>query len=261
MIDIEGIHKSFGPVEVLRGVDLHVDRNQVAVILGPSGSGKSTLLRCVAALEPYQTGRVVVDGEMIGYREEDGHRRRLKENALARQRAELGMVFQSYNLFPHMTAVENVMLGLVHVRHVPKTEARETALEWLSRVGLDDRINSYPAQLSGGQQQRVAIARAIASQPKVLLLDEITSALDPELVGEVLKVVKDLATAGATMLIVTHEVLFAREVAKEVYFMDEGVIVESGLPEEVLGRPKTERLQAFLKRYANVSMASSAATS
>jgi polar amino acid transport system ATP-binding protein len=254
VIEVEGIHKSFGDREVLRGVDLHVDPRQAMVVLGPSGSGKSTLLRCVAALEPFQAGRITVDGELIGYREEGGDRRRLKEGVLARQRSEIGMIFQSFNLFPHMTALQNVMLGLVHVRKQPKDAARATALEWLGRVGLGDRGDAFPAQLSGGQQQRVAIARACATQPKVLLFDEVTSALDPELVGEVLEVIKDLSTSGVTMLVVTHEVPFAREVAHEVVFMDEGVIVERGRPDDILGNPRTERLQTFLKRYSNVSM-------
>ncbi len=254
MIEVEGIHKSYGDREVLRGIDLHVDPQQAMVVLGPSGSGKSTLLRCVAALEPFQAGRVTVDGELIGYREEGDHRKRLPEGSLARQRSEIGMIFQSFNLFPHMTALQNVMLGLVHVRRQPKDTARATALEWLGRVGLGDRGDAFPAQLSGGQQQRVAIARACATQPKVLLFDEVTSALDPELVGEVLKVIKDLSTSGVTMLIVTHEVLFAREVAHEVVFMDEGVIVERGLPGDILADPQTERFRAFLSRYSNVSM-------
>jgi polar amino acid transport system ATP-binding protein len=238
-------------------VDLHVDPQEALVVLGPSGSGKSTLLRCVAALEPFQAGRVTVDGELIGYREDGGHRKRLPEGELARQRSEIGMVFQSFNLFPHLTALKNVMLGLVHVRKLPKAEATATAMEWLTRVGLGDRGDAYPAQLSGGQQQRVAIARACATQPKVLLLDEVTSALDPELVGEVLKVIKDLSVSGVTMLIVTHEVLFAREVAHELVFMDDGLIVEKGKPDDVLSNPRTERFQAFLKRYANVSMRTS----
>ncbi len=257
MIEVEGVHKSFGDREVLRGIDVHVERNQAFVILGPSGSGKSTLLRCVAALEPYQAGAITVDGELIGYRARDGQRRRLPESALARQRSQIGMVFQSFNLFPHMTALQNVMLGLVHVRRRPKDEARSTALEWLGRVGLGDRGDAYPAQLSGGQQQRVAIARACATQPKVLLLDEVTSALDPELVGEVLRVIKDLSTEGVTMLIVTHEVLFARDVAHMVMFMDDGVILERGEPHEVLSNPQTERFKTFLQRYSDVSMRTS----
>jgi len=254
VIEVEGVHKSYGSREVLRGIDLHVSANRAMVVLGPSGSGKSTLLRCVAALEPFEAGRILIDGELIGYQPTGGQRRRLPESALARQRAEIGMVFQAFNLFPHMTALENVMLGLVHVRKQPREVARATALEWLVRVGLGDRGDAFPAQLSGGQQQRVAIARACATQPKVLLLDEVTSALDPELVGEVLKVIKDLSSAGVTMLIVTHEVLFAREVAHGVVFMDDGVIVERGTPDDILVHPRTERFQAFLKRYSNVSM-------
>ena len=253
MIEIEQLHKSFGAVEVLRGIDMSVQRDSVIAVLGPSGSGKSTLLRCVAALEEYQSGRVLVDGELIGYRagEGDGGRRRLGDRDLARQRGNIGMVFQSYNLFPHLTALQNVMLGLVHVRRLPKPEARGIALQWLERVGLGDRGDAHPYQLSGGQQQRVAIARAVATQPKVLLLDEVTSALDPELVGEVLTVIKDLAESGVTMMIVTHEVLFARDVAREVVFMDEGRVIERGTPGDVLTAPQTERLRAFLRRYAS----------
>jgi polar amino acid transport system ATP-binding protein len=251
VIRIDQLHKSFGTVEVLRGIDLSVDRDQVVAILGPSGSGKSTLLRCVAALEEYQSGQVLIDGELIGYRAgAGGGGRRLGDRDLARQRANIGMVFQSYNLFPHLTALQNVMLGLVHVRRLPKAEAREIAVGWLDRVGLGGRGAAYPFQLSGGQQQRVAIARAAATQPKVLLLDEVTSALDPELVGEVLNVIRDLAESGVTMMIVTHEVLFARDVAQEVVFMDDGRVVERGGPAEVLGAPRTERLRAFLRRYA-----------
>jgi polar amino acid transport system ATP-binding protein len=259
MIRIDQLHKGFGAVEVLRGIDMSVDRDQVVAILGPSGSGKSTLLRCVAALEDYQSGQVLIDGELIGYRAGEGdvgRRRRLGDRDLARQRANIGMVFQSYNLFPHLTALQNVMLGLVHVRRLPKAEAREVAVGWLERVGLGDRGAAYPFELSGGQQQRVAIARAAATQPKVLLLDEVTSALDPELVGEVLTVIKDLAESGVTMMIVTHEVLFARDVARDVVFMDEGLVVERGVPAEVLGAPRTERLRAFLRRYATSPTAS-----
>jgi polar amino acid transport system ATP-binding protein len=254
VIRIEQLHKRFATLEVLRGIDLAVDRDQVVAILGPSGSGKSTLLRCVAALEEYESGQVLIDGELIGYRADEGGRRRLGDHDLARQRANIGMVFQSYNLFPHLTALQNVMLGLVHVRRLPRDQARETALSWLERVGLGDRGAAYPYQLSGGQQQRVAIARAAATQPKVLLLDEVTSALDPELVGEVLMVIKDLAETGVTMMIVTHEVTFARDVAREVVFMDDGVVVERGAPRDVLGAPSTERLRAFLRRYASASV-------
>jgi polar amino acid transport system ATP-binding protein len=253
VIRIEALRKTFGTREVLRCIDLTVERNQVLAVLGPSGSGKSTLLRCVAALEDHQAGRILVDGELIGYHD-DGGRRRLGDRALARQRASIGMVFQSYNLFPHLTALQNVMLGLTHVKRLPRAEAHAVALDWLTRVGLGDRGGSYPYQLSGGQQQRVAIARAAATQPKVLLLDEVTSALDPELVGEVLTVIRDLAESGVTMMIVTHEVFFARDVADEVVFMDEGVVVERGAAGTVLSEPRTERLQAFLRRYASVSI-------
>jgi ABC-type polar amino acid transport system ATPase subunit len=253
VIRIEQLHKSFGAREVLRGIDASVERDQVLAILGPSGSGKSTLLRCVAALEDYQAGRVLIDGELIGYRE-DGRRRRLGDRALSAQRAEMGMVFQSFNLFPHLTALQNVMLGLVHVKHLPKPEAAAVANDWLGRVGLADRGDSYPAQLSGGQQQRVAIARAAATQPKVLLLDEVTSALDPELVGEVLTVIRALAESGVTMMIVTHEVFFARDVAHHVLFMDDGLVVERGDPARVLSEPETERMRTFLRRYAGVSV-------
>jgi polar amino acid transport system ATP-binding protein len=258
VIRIEQLHKSFGTVEVLRGIDMQVDRDQVVAILGPSGSGKSTLLRCVAALEEYESGQILIDGELVGYRvgAGDGRRRRLGDRELAHQRANIGMVFQSYNLFPHLTALQNVMLGLVHVRRLPRAEAHEVAIGWLERVGLGDRGPAYPYQLSGGQQQRIAIARAAATQPKVLLLDEVTSALDPELVGEVLTVIRDLAESGVTMMIVTHEVLFARDVAREVVFMDEGRVVEHGAPGDVLGAPRTERLRAFLRRYATSSTAS-----
>jgi polar amino acid transport system ATP-binding protein len=253
VIRIEQLHKRFGAVEVLRGIDLSVARDQVVAVLGPSGSGKSTLLRCVAALEEFDSGRVLIDEELIGYRADERGRRRLGDGDLARQRANIGMVFQSYNLFPHLTALQNVMLGLVHVRRLPRMEARGIAFEWLARVGLAERGMAYPYQLSGGQQQRVAIARAAATTPKVLLLDEVTSALDPELVGEVLTVIKALAETGVTMIIVTHEVAFARDVASEVVFMDDGVIVERGVPREVLGAPRTNRLRAFLSRYATTT--------
>jgi polar amino acid transport system ATP-binding protein len=249
VVEIKELHKRFGSTEVLRGVDLTARSQQVTAILGPSGSGKSTLLRCVAALEEYQAGAIRVEGELIGYRDGQGRRIRLGDRALARQRSNLGMVFQSYNLFPHMTALENVLLGLVHVRRMPRAEAHRVAMEWLERVGLGDRARAYPSQMSGGQQQRVAIARAIAPQPSVLLLDEVTSALDPELVGEVLEVIRSLADAGITMILVTHEVLFARDVARQVVFMDGGVIVEQGAPGDVMSKPSTERFAAFLRRY------------
>ena len=253
VVVIEKVEKSFGELRVLRGLNLEVDKGDVVAIIGPSGSGKTTLLRCINFLQPYDAGRIYVDGELIGYREENGRLVRLPETAVARQRAEIGMVFQQFNLFPHMTALENVTLGLIQVQGKPKKEAEELAYNWLSRVGLSDKAKAYPSQLSGGQQQRVGIARAVALEPKVMLFDEVTSALDPELVGEVLSVMKDLAeNYHMTMLVVTHEMLFAREVANRLVFIDGGVVVEDGPPAEVLSQPKTERLQAFLRRFNEI---------
>ena len=253
VVSIQKVEKSFGSLQVLKGLDLEVDKGEVVAIIGPSGSGKTTLLRCINFLQPYDAGRIYVDGELIGYREENGRLVRLPETAVARQRAEIGMVFQQFNLFPHMTALENVTLGLIQVQGKPKKEAEELAYNWLSRVGLSDKAKAYPSQLSGGQQQRVGIARAVALEPKVMLFDEVTSALDPELVGEVLSVMKDLAeNYHMTMLVVTHEMLFAREVANRLVFIDGGVVVEDGPPAEVLSQPKTERLQAFLRRFNEI---------
>jgi ABC-type polar amino acid transport system ATPase subunit len=252
VLRIVGLHKRFGPLQVLRGVSLEVDPGQVVALIGASGSGKTTLLRCVNALEEYEAGAIYVDGEMIGYRDDGGRRRRLGETRLARQRAALGMVFQSYNLFPHMTVLDNITLGLIQVQKTPRAEAEKIARGWLERVGLADKTAAYPFQLSGGQQQRVAIARAVAGQPKLMLFDEVTSALDPELIGEVLAVMQDLARTGQTMLVVSHEMIFVREVADRVVFLDGGVIVEDGPPAEVLARPRTERLQAFLGRFRGV---------
>ncbi len=252
MVRIQDLHKRFGTLEVLRGVSLDVHAGQVVALIGASGSGKTTVLRCVNALEEYEQGRVYVDDEIVGYRETNGRLVRLPEARIARQRAKMGVVFQSYNLFPHMTALDNVALGLVHVQRKPRPEARRIAATWLERVGLADKAGAFPYQLSGGQQQRVAIARAIAMQPKVMLFDEVTSALDPELVGEVLTVMQDLARSGQTMLVVSHEMLFVREVASRIAFMDGGVIVEDGAPGDVFGHPKTERLQAFLRRFQGV---------
>jgi len=250
MVQVDGLHKMFGDVHVLRGVDLEVPRGSVCVVLGPSGSGKSTLLRCVNELEEITGGRIRVDGELMGYREvtKDGRSRlyRLHPKVVARQRSRIGMVFQRFNLFPHMTAVENVMEAPVQVRGLSRAQARARATELLERVGLADRADHYPAQLSGGQQQRVAIARALAMDPELMLFDEPTSALDPELVGEVLAVMRDLARSGMTMMVVTHEIGFAREVADTVVFMDEGVIVERGTPDQVLGDPQHERTRSFL---------------
>ncbi|KAE8765160.1 ATP-binding cassette domain-containing protein [Georgenia thermotolerans] len=252
MIQIDGVHKLFGELHVLRGVDLTVPAGSVCVVLGPSGSGKSTLLRCVNQLEEIDAGRIRVDGELMGYREEtrDGasELHRLHPRKIAQQRARIGMVFQRFNLFPHMTALENVMEAPVQVKGRSKAAARTRALELLDRVGLADRAGHYPAQLSGGQQQRVAIARALAMDPDLMLFDEPTSALDPELVGEVLGVMQDLAADGMTMMVVTHEIGFAREVGDQVVFMDDGVVVEQGRPADVLDAPTQQRTREFLSK-------------
>jgi polar amino acid transport system ATP-binding protein len=247
MVVVEDLHKSFGALEILRGIDLTVDRGKTIVVIGPSGSGKSTLLRCINHLEPIDRGRVFVDGELVGYREVRGRMRPLPERQASRQRTEIGMVFQRFNLFPHMTALQNVMLAPVEVRGIRRKEARDRAVDLLQRVGLADRANHYPAQLSGGQQQRVAIARALAMEPKVMMFDEATSALDPELVGEVLRVMEELAHSGMTMIVVTHEMHFAREAADEVLFMDAGVVCERGTPEEIFDSPRQDRTRAFLR--------------
>jgi polar amino acid transport system ATP-binding protein len=248
MVRAENVHKSFGRLEVLKGIDLEVPAGEVTVVIGPSGSGKSTFLRCVNHLETPTAGRIWVDGELIGYREHDGELRELKDKELAAQRRGIGMVFQRFNLFPHLTAVENVMEAPLRVRREPKAHTRDHAVALLHRVGLADKVDSHPAQLSGGQQQRVAIARALAMRPKLMLFDEPTSALDPELVGEVLDVMKDLARDGMTMLVVTHEMGFAREVGDRVVFMDAGVVVEAGPPREVLANPRHQRTRAFLAK-------------
>src|SRR4051794_24534118 len=248
VVSIRGLHKSFGETEVLKGVDNEVRRGEVVSIIGPSGSGKTTLLRCVNALESYDQGSIVLDGMEVGFVGEGRSRRRRRERELSAIRAETGMVFQMFYLFPHLTAAENVMLGLRKVRGRSKSKAYEIAKRWLTRVGLEAKLDSYPAQLSGGQQQRVGIARAVAMDPKVLLLDEITSALDPELVGEVLGVVRQLAEDGMTMIVVTHEMAFAREVSDTVVFMDGGRIVSEGGPDEILENPRHDRLKAFLSR-------------
>jgi polar amino acid transport system ATP-binding protein len=249
LLQLTDVRKSFGGTQVLRGVTFDVERGQVVTILGPSGSGKTTLLRCVNFLETYDGGSIKIDGEEVGYR--DVATRRVRpERELARLRAETGMVFQMFNLFPHLTAAENVMLGLVKVRGIPRAEARERAAHWLKRVGLGDKLDRLPSELSGGQQQRVGIARAVAMDPKILLLDEITSALDPELVGEVLDVVLQLADDGMTMLVVTHEIAFAREVSTEIVFMAEGVIDTRGPPAAFFDPGRgTERLRSFLARF------------
>ncbi|WP_049734895.1 amino acid ABC transporter ATP-binding protein [Rhizobium ecuadorense] len=247
ILDIKGLRKTYGIHEVLKGVDCAVEEGEVISIIGSSGSGKTTLLRCVNMLEEFQGGTISLDGEEIGYRVDGAARRRKGEKEIARQRALTGMAFQQFNLFPHMSAAENVMLGLVKVKKMTKPDARAVAENWLDRVGLSARANHYPGQLSGGQQQRVAIARAIAMSPRLMLFDEVTSALDPELVGEVLQVIKGLAADGMTMLLVTHEMRFAYEVSSRVIFMNQGVICEEGDPKEMFVRPKTERLAEFLK--------------
>jgi ABC-type polar amino acid transport system ATPase subunit len=252
ILRIADLHKRFGALEVLRGVSLDVAQGEVVTLIGSSGSGKTTLLRCINALEEYQQGRIYLGETLLGYRETQGRLARLPESQLARQRADVGMVFQSFNLFPHITVLDNVALGLVYVRRRPRAEARRIAASWLERVGLADKVGAYPFQLSGGQQQRVAIARAVAMEPKLLLFDEVTSALDPELVGEVLSVMQDLARSGQTMLVVSHEMMFVREVAHRVIFMDGGVVAEQGSPEQLLHKPSTDRLRTFLGRFRGV---------
>ncbi len=246
LVRVRGLTKSFGPNRVLDGVDLDVAEGGVTVLLGPSGSGKSTLLRCVNHLERPDAGFVEVAGEVIGYRYRHNRLHELSAREITRQRAQVGMVFQQFNLFPHLTVLENIVEAPVAVRRVPKPGAAERALDLLARVGLAGREDAYPRELSGGQQQRVAIARALAMEPRLLLFDEPTSALDPELVGEVLGVIRDLARGGMTMIIVTHEIGFAREVADTAVFLDGGRIVESGPPAEVLDRPHNDRARAFL---------------
>jgi len=248
MVQAEGVHKRFGRLEVLKGIDLEVRRGEVMCMLGPSGSGKSTFLRCINHLEEINSGRLSVDGELVGYRESGGKLYELREDVVARKRSEIGMVFQHFNLFPHMTALENVTLAPIRVKGVPRSDARNRGQQLLQRVGLGDKLGTYPVALSGGQQQRVAIARALAMEPKLMLFDEPTSALDPELVGDVLDAMRQLAQDGMTMIVVTHEMGFAREVADEVVFMDEGVVVEAGPPAEVLGSPRHERTRAFLSK-------------
>ncbi|MFG2310912.1 amino acid ABC transporter ATP-binding protein [Streptomyces sp. NPDC048566] len=248
MVRAEGVRKSFGRLEVLKGIDLTVDRGQVCCLLGPSGSGKSTLLRCVNHLEKVDGGRLTVDGELVGYRQHGTKLHELREREVAERRRDIGMVFQRFNLFPHMTALDNIVEAPVKVGRVPKAAAREEARRLLEQVGLGDRAEHYPAQLSGGQQQRVAIARALAMRPKLMLFDEPTSALDPELVGDVLDVMRRLAADGMTMVVVTHEIGFAREVADTAVFMDQGVVVEAGDPRQILVDPEQERTRAFLSK-------------
>ena len=248
MVKAEQVCKNFGALKVLKGVTLEVDKGQVLVIVGPSGSGKSTFLRCINHLETVNAGRLYVDGDLIGYRERGTKLHEMPPREAAKQRRDIGMVFQHFNLFPHRTAVQNIIEAPIHVKGVKKKEAVERAKDLLNQVGLSEKATAYPAQLSGGQQQRVAIARALAMNPKLMLFDEPTSALDPELVGEVLGVMKKLAEEGMTMVVVTHEMGFAREVANQLVFMDEGIIMESGNPREMMANPRHERTKAFLSK-------------
>jgi polar amino acid transport system ATP-binding protein len=248
MVRAESVRKRYRRDEVLKGVDLEVATGEVLCLIGPSGSGKSTFLRCVNHLERIDAGSLYVDGELVGYRERGEYLYEMHERDICRQRAAIGMVFQRFNLFPHLTAIENVIEAPVHVRGESRTDSLERAHALLARVGLQDKAGAYPGQLSGGQQQRVAIARALAMQPKLMLFDEPTSALDPELVGDVLAAMRSLAEDGMTMIVVTHEMAFARDAGDAIAFMDDGVIVESGVPREMLAHPRHERTRAFLSR-------------
>jgi polar amino acid transport system ATP-binding protein len=246
MVEVDAVHKSYGAVSVLRGVSLTVAPGSVTCVIGPSGSGKSTLLRCLNHLEQIDAGRIRVDGELMGYREHNGRLHELHEKQVLAQRAGIGMVFQHFELFPHLTVLENLTLAPVLVQRRAPSDAAAAARRLLTKVGLADKADAYPIQLSGGQQQRVAIARALAMEPKLMLFDEPTSALDPELVGEVLDVMRTLARSGMTMVVVTHEIGFAREVADTIVFMDQGVVVEAGAPDALLTAPRHERTRAFL---------------
>jgi polar amino acid transport system ATP-binding protein len=249
ILEIKNLHKKFENNEVLKGVDLTMQSGEVVSIIGSSGSGKTTLLRCVNLLEDYQIGDISIDGNVIGYELKNAKRKRKNNSDSAKDRIKTGMVFQSFNLFPHLTAEENITIALRKVKKLNKEESLQIAHKWLDRVGLSEKYKSYPGQLSGGQQQRVAIARAIALNPAIMLFDEVTSALDPELVNEVLEVIKDLAADGMTMLIVTHEMRFAYEVSSKIIFMNEGVIAEQGSPEQLFKNPQNERLKGFLKNF------------
>src|SRR4051794_26211957 len=248
MVKAERVCKSFGALNVLKGITLEVGKGQVLVMVGPSGSGKSTFLRCINHLEQVNAGRLYVDGELIGYRDKGSKLYEMSPRDAAKQRREIGMVFQHFNLFPHRTALENVIEAPIHVKKVKKSDAVARGKDLLDQVGLSEKAGAYPAQLSGGQQQRVAIARALAMSPKLMLFDEPTSALDPELVGEVLDVMRDLASSGMTMIVVTHEMGFAREVGDSLVFMDDGVVVESGPPRQVLSDPQHQRTRGFLSK-------------
>ncbi|MGR9249091.1 amino acid ABC transporter ATP-binding protein [Rhizobium leguminosarum] len=249
LVRVRNVHKSFDQLEVLKGIDLDVMPGEVVVVLGPSGSGKSTFLRCINHLEAINRGFIEVDGEQIGYRLRKDRLEKLSSNGIASQRRKIGMVFQQFNLYPHMTVLQNIVEAPIGVHGDSRKAATENALRLLERVGLSEKAGSYPRQLSGGQQQRVAIARALAIKPKLMLFDEPTSALDPELVGEVLSTMRDLAKQGLTMIVVTHEIGFAREAADRVVFMDGGNVVEMGKPEDVIGNPQHPRTQAFLARF------------
>ncbi|MEY8578060.1 amino acid ABC transporter ATP-binding protein [Corynebacteriaceae bacterium 6-324] len=246
MVEAIDVYKSFGQLEVLKGINLAVEPGEVMCLIGPSGSGKSTFLRCVNHLEKITAGRLYVDGDFVGYREKDGTLYEISEKDASLQRQNIGMVFQSFNLFSHRTALENIIEAPIHIKGIKPEDAKTKAMQLLDQVGLAHKANAYPVQLSGGQQQRVAIARAVAMDPKLMLFDEPTSALDPELVGEVLRVMKDLASGGMTMIVVTHEMGFAREVADKVVFMAEGAVVEMGTPEQVLDNPQQPRTKEFL---------------
>ena len=248
MVETQNVHKYFHNNEVLRGVSMRVAKGEVVVIIGPSGSGKTTFLRCINHLEKINKGKILIDGEPMGYREEGDKVVEDTEKNIARMRSEIGMVFQRFNLFPHMTALQNIMEAPCQVKGVPREQAERRARELLAKVGLSEKADAYPARLSGGQQQRVAIARALAMDPKLMLFDEATSALDPELVGEVLKVMRQLAEEGMTMMVVTHEMSFARDVADRVIFMDGGVIVEQGKPSDIFSNPREERTRSFLRK-------------
>jgi polar amino acid transport system ATP-binding protein len=248
MVSVKGLCKSYNGVEVLRGVDLEVTKGEVTCLIGPSGSGKSTLLRCINHLEKHDAGELRVDGDLVGYEARNGKLYELNDKKICEKRSHIGMVFQRFNLFQHLTVLENILIGQTKVKRFSEAQATFRARELLARVGLENKEKNYPAQLSGGQQQRVAIARALAMEPKLMLFDEPTSALDPELVGEVLEVMKDLAQTGMTMVVVTHEMGFAREVANTIYFLDAGVIEEFGDPKIVLNNPSSERLKLFLSK-------------
>ncbi|HUZ41423.1 MAG TPA: amino acid ABC transporter ATP-binding protein [Acidimicrobiales bacterium] len=248
MVEAIGVHKSYAGVEVLKGVNLTVARGEVTCLIGPSGSGKSTLLRCINHLEKHDAGELLVDGELVGYELRGDKLYELNDRRICHERSQIGMVFQRFNLFQNLNVLENITVGPIKVKDINEEQAKKFARELLVRVGLEGKERNYPTQLSGGQQQRVAIARALAMEPKLMLFDEPTSALDPELVGEVLDVMKDLARSGMTMIVVTHEMGFAKEVADTVYFLDQGVIEESGDPKTVLTSPSSPRLQSFLSK-------------